>query len=88
MRVFVGDACIPKKRNISGLEWTMTVVTKLIIGGWISEIGLVCIFALNESGKLLKMHRRLGQWLEWVGPANRDRLLETGLGETGQSEEL
>ncbi|MGH9501828.1 MAG: hypothetical protein ACRD20_03165 [Terriglobales bacterium] len=42
----------------------MSVVLKLMIGGWVTTFVMIGVCALNQSGKLLRIHQRLGQWLE------------------------
>lgn len=41
----------------------MSLVMKLIIGGWFSTFAIIGVCALNESGKLLKFRQRLTLWL-------------------------
>jgi hypothetical protein len=48
----------------------MSLVSKLMIGGWITTLAMIGLCALNESGKLLELGRRMVSWLEaspWVG---------------------
>jgi len=42
----------------------MSVVMMLMIGGWAATFSLVGICALNESGKLHRIRRRLALWLD------------------------
>ena len=42
----------------------MSLVVKLLIGGWGITLTMIGLCALNESGKLLLLHKRIGQWLE------------------------
>jgi len=46
----------------------MSFVTKLIISGWVSTFAMIGICALNESGKLLRIHQCIGRWLETLAP--------------------
>jgi len=48
----------------------MSVVIKLLVGGWIVEGALVALCALNQSGGLIKIHKRVGEWLRAVAPPN------------------
>ena len=41
----------------------MSVVVKLIVGGWITMFAIVGVCALSESGELVRVHKRIGQWL-------------------------
>jgi hypothetical protein len=45
-------------------EWNMSLVSKLMIGGWITTLAMIGVCALNESGKLLEIGRRIVLWLE------------------------
>jgi hypothetical protein len=47
----------------------MSLFAKIMICGWTTTMVMVALFALNESGVLLKAHRRLGEWLETLVPA-------------------
>ncbi|HTS56049.1 MAG TPA: hypothetical protein VMH03_00790 [Terriglobales bacterium] len=42
----------------------MSFVSKLMIGGWITTLAMIGVCALNESGKLLEIGRRMVSWLE------------------------
>jgi len=42
----------------------MSPVIALMIFGWITTGIMIGICTLNESGRLLRYHRRLGAWLE------------------------
>jgi hypothetical protein len=42
----------------------MSIVVKLIIGGWSTWFALIAFYALDESGKLLRVRRRIALWLE------------------------
>ena len=46
----------------------MPIVMKFIVGGWIIESALIVLCALNESGGLIKIHKRIGKWLEALAP--------------------
>jgi hypothetical protein len=49
----------------------MHLVVKLIIFGWIATFAMVAAFALSESGKTLKIRRRVAAWLRApAGPAS------------------
>ncbi|MFZ3339625.1 MAG: hypothetical protein WA609_01610 [Terriglobales bacterium] len=41
----------------------MSLVIMLMIGGWVTTLSMVGICALNESGKLRTIRRRLALWL-------------------------
>ena len=45
-----------------------SVVVTLIIGGWITMFAMVGLCALNDCGKLLRIHKRIGRWLETLVP--------------------
>lgn len=49
----------------------MSLVVMLMIGGWVATLSVIGFCALNESGKLLKMHKRMGLWLETSAPQFR-----------------
>jgi len=36
----------------------------LMIGGWACTFGMIGFYALSESGKLLKIRKRIALWLE------------------------
>lgn len=42
----------------------MSLVVKLMIGGWITTLTMIGVCALNESGKLLKIRKRMAIWLD------------------------
>jgi hypothetical protein len=42
----------------------MSPFVKLMIGGWSSAIAMIGYFALEESGVLLQIRRRVLLWLE------------------------
>jgi hypothetical protein len=42
----------------------MSLVVKLIIGGWSAWFALIAFYALDESGKVLRVRRRIALWLE------------------------
>ena len=46
----------------------MLIVMKLMVSGWIIEGALLALCALNQSGKLIKLHERIGEWLKALGP--------------------
>jgi len=54
----------------------MSLVVKLIIGGWTTWFALIAFYALDESGKLLRARRRIALWLE---PTLNTTLQERGL---------
>jgi hypothetical protein len=47
----------------------MSVVMKLLVVGWMMESALIGLCALNQSGGLIKIHKRIGEWLESGAPA-------------------
>jgi len=49
----------------------MSLVAKLMIGGWITTLTMIGFCALNESGKLHKIGKRIRLWLETLAPAAR-----------------
>ena len=46
----------------------MSIIGELIVGGWSTTAVMIGVCALNDSGKLLKAHKRLGEWLETLAP--------------------
>jgi hypothetical protein len=46
----------------------MSLVVKLMIGGWITTFAMIGFFALKESGKLIKIRKRMALWLESSAP--------------------
>jgi hypothetical protein len=46
----------------------MSLFVMLIIGGWTTAIAIIGFYALKESGQLLKIHKRVGLWLEASAP--------------------
>jgi len=42
----------------------MSFVVKLMILGWASTLGMIAVCALNESGKLFSIRKRIAAWLE------------------------
>jgi hypothetical protein len=46
----------------------MSLVVKLMIGGWTGTLVMIGFCALNESGKLFPIRKRLASWLEPATP--------------------
>ena len=42
----------------------MSIVVMLMIFGWSASLAMFAFFALKESGKLLKIRRRMALWLD------------------------
>jgi hypothetical protein len=42
----------------------MSLVVKLMIGGWATTVAMIGFCALHESGKLHKIRERIALWLE------------------------
>jgi len=42
----------------------MSLMWKLIIGGWSTTFAMIGFYALQESGRLLDLRRRIARWLE------------------------
>lgn len=42
----------------------MFLVNVLMVGGWVVTLSMIGLCALNESGKMLKIRRRLALWLD------------------------
>ena len=42
----------------------MSIVVKLMIGGWITTLTMIGVCALHESGRLLKIRKRMAMWLD------------------------
>jgi hypothetical protein len=59
--------------HTSDKEWIMSLFAKLMIGGWASTFAMVGFYSLSESGKLLKIRKRMALWLE------TDHMPEEGL---------
>jgi hypothetical protein len=51
----------------------MSVVVMLMIGGWTTTICMFAFCALKESGKLLRIRRRMALWLDASVAAQRAR---------------
>jgi len=49
----------------------MSLVVMLMIGGWVATLTMIGFCALKESGKLLRIHRHIGLWLETSAPQFR-----------------
>jgi len=41
----------------------MSIVVKLMIGGWVTTLAMIGVCALNESGKLLNLRKRIASWV-------------------------
>ena len=60
----------------------MSVVVMLMIFGWSALFAMIAFYALRESGKLLKIRRRMALWLDnTLVPA--DSIEEDGLARGG-----
>jgi hypothetical protein len=46
----------------------MSLFVTLMIGGWTTAIAMIGFCALKESGTLLRIHKRIGLWLETSAP--------------------
>jgi hypothetical protein len=55
----------------------MSIVVKLMIGGWATTFAMYGFFALDESGKLLEIRERIALWLETL--ADQVRIPEEGM---------
>jgi hypothetical protein len=55
------DAAIELRK---GERMSLFTFVKLMIGGWSTWCALIGFYALDESGKLLKIRRRIALWLE------------------------
>jgi hypothetical protein len=42
----------------------MSFVVKLMIVGWATTLGMIAVCALNESGKLFSIRKRMASWLD------------------------
>jgi hypothetical protein len=42
----------------------MSLIAKLIIGGWATTLAMVGVCALSQSGQLLGIRKRIASWLE------------------------
>jgi len=42
----------------------MSFIAKLMIGGWATTLGMIAVCALNESGKLSVMRKRIASWVQ------------------------
>lgn len=57
----------------------MSVVVMLMIFGWTTFIGMIGFHALKESGKLLKIRRRLALWVDDTLVSEIDRTAKEAL---------
>lgn len=48
----------------------MSLVAELLIFGWTTTLTMIGLCALSESGELLRIHRRIGRWLEKFAPSS------------------
>ncbi|MGA6985292.1 MAG: hypothetical protein WBZ01_04505 [Terriglobales bacterium] len=55
----------------------MSIIVRLMIGGWATSFAMFSFFALNESGKLLRIRQRIALSLE--AAARRVRVAEESL---------
>lgn len=62
----------------------MSFMLKMIICAWGTVLAMVAICALNESGRLLEIHERLGRWLRSLAP---ESVVKEFAGARGQSPE-
>jgi hypothetical protein len=53
----------------------MSLFVKLMIGGWTSAIAMWGFCALNASGQLIKVRRRMASWLD---PSDRGVVRTSG----------
>jgi hypothetical protein len=51
----------------------MSFVLKLIIGGWCTAFAMIGFCALNESGKLANIQKRIALWLESLSQIASER---------------
>jgi hypothetical protein len=42
----------------------MSIVDEIIVGGWMTASGLIGFYAMRESGKLLRIRKRIALWLD------------------------
>jgi hypothetical protein len=42
----------------------MSLVVKLMIGGWATTLAMIAVCALNESGKLFNISKRIASWMQ------------------------
>jgi hypothetical protein len=42
----------------------MSFVLKLMIGGWATTLAMIGVCALNESGKLFNLRKRIASWIQ------------------------
>jgi hypothetical protein len=42
----------------------MSLVVKFMIGGWATTLAMIGFCALNESGKLFNLRKRIARWLQ------------------------
>jgi hypothetical protein len=52
----------------------MSLVVKLIISGWLTTFATIGFCALNESGTLRNIGKRMALWLETSAPDAEGRL--------------
>jgi hypothetical protein len=46
----------------------MSFVLKVIISGWLTAFAMIGFCALNESGMLVNIQKRIALWLESLSP--------------------
>ena len=42
----------------------MSFVLKLMIGGWAATLAMITVCALNESGRLFRVRKRITSWVQ------------------------
>jgi len=45
-------------------EAVMSFVVKLMVGGWATTLAMIGICALNQSGKLFNLRKRIASWVQ------------------------
>jgi len=45
----------------------MSLVVKLMIGGWATTLAMIGVCALHQSGKLSKLRRHIARWVAPLG---------------------
>jgi len=48
----------------------MSFVVKLMIGGWATTLVMIGVCALNESGKLFNIRKRIASWVQPLDAKN------------------
>jgi len=48
----------------------VSLVLKLMIAGWVATLAMIAVCALNESGKLFNLRKRIAWWVQPFDPTS------------------